>query len=333
MSSHFIPRMTKALRPFVVAALLLLGGLALGLGVLPVAQAVPITLLPISPQPTWLALLPDQATNTLPDSTHEFTATVLSQYGIPMQGVQVSFSTDFGQFEGDDAYVEVQTNEFGLATVTIVSATAGTAHIRAWLDDGDDTYESGELTDDPSTKIWQEAGQLDFGDAPDSYGTLLASDGARHVIVAGRQLGLAVDGESDAQAPLDASGDDVNGLDDEDGVVLQPILVPGTMAAVVVHGGPSGGLLDAWIDFDGNGVFDHPGEHLFAGTSQALTPGVNFPLSFQVPSEATVGTTYARFRLSTLGSLSPAGLATDGEVEDYVVTVQELPQGTGTVVL
>jgi hypothetical protein len=261
-------------RPPLLVIAALLAGLALAFGVVLLAQAAPATVLQL-PEPTYLALLPDQVTNTLPDSTHEFTATVLSQYGIPMQGVMVSFSTDFGQFQGDGQYVEVQTNVFGQAGVTIVSATAGTAHIRAWLDDGDDTYESGELTDDLSTKVWQEADQPDFGDAPDSYGTLLASNGARHTMVAGRQLGLTVDGESDAQLPLDASGDDVNGLDDEDGVVLPPILVLGFPAAVVVDGGPLGGMLDAWIDFNGNGVFDHPGEHLFGGTSRALTSGPN----------------------------------------------------------
>jgi hypothetical protein len=87
---------------------------------------------------------------------------------------------------------------------------------------------------DEAIKIWQQTAQPDFGDAPDSYGTLSTSNGARHTIVAGFRLGSAVDGESNAQLPLDASGDDVSGLDGEDGVVLQPILVPGLPAAVVV---------------------------------------------------------------------------------------------------
>ena len=43
----------------------------------------------------------------------------------------------------------------------------------------------------PSTHIaeWR-CPSLDYGDAPDSYATLLASDGARHDVVAGLYLGV-----------------------------------------------------------------------------------------------------------------------------------------------
>jgi hypothetical protein len=318
----------------VVAALVT--GLALVLGVVLLAQATPATALQLDPVPTTLTLWPDQAINTLPaDTLHQFTALVLSQHGLPMEGVQVSFSTDSGQFQGNGQYVEVLTDQFGQATVTVISTTVGTASIRAWIDDdGGDDYDDGELTDDPSTKTWQEAEHPDFGDAPDSYGTLSASIGARHIITPLHHLGLTVDGEPDGQPSPNANGDDLNGSPDEDGVALQPILVPGTSATVVVNGGPSGGKLDAWIDFNDNKSFDHPAEHLFGGTSQALTPGVNPPLSFTVPATATTGiTTCARFRLSINGGLSPTGPAPDGEVEDYLALIQELPEGSGTIVL
>ena len=39
-------------------------------------------------------------------------------------------------------------------------------------------------------------------------------------------------------------------------------------------------------------------------------------VTFDVPSSAVAGTTYARFRLSTSGDLGVGGLAPDGEVED-----------------
>src|SRR5205085_2539427 len=48
----------------------------------------------------------------------------------------------------------------------------------------------------------------DFGDAPDSYGTTLARDGARAGILAGFHLGALEDGEPDGQPTPDATGDD-----------------------------------------------------------------------------------------------------------------------------
>jgi hypothetical protein len=61
---------------------------------------------------------------------------------------------------------------------------------------------------------------LDYGDAPASYGTLLADDGARHQIVSGFHLGATVDADFDGQPTIGADGDDNDGLDDEDGVVF-----------------------------------------------------------------------------------------------------------------
>ncbi len=78
-------------------------------------------------------------------------------------------------------------------------------------------------------------------------------------------------------------------------------------------------MLDAWIDFDANGLFDHPAEHLFGGTSLGVVAGPNPPIPFLVPASATMGTTYARFRLSMNGGLNPTGYAPDGEVEDYII--------------
>ena len=51
-----------------------------------------------------------------------------------------------------------------------------------------------------------------------------------------------------------------------------------------------------------------------------------------MPAGATVGVTYARFRLSTAGGLQPFGFAPDGEVEDYRVTIEAAPT-TGTIII
>ena len=61
----------------------------------------------------------------------------------------------------------------------------------------------------------------DFGDAPDpTYSTLSVSNGASHLISPSVYLGSRVDGEFDGQPNALATGDDSNGVDDEDGVVF-----------------------------------------------------------------------------------------------------------------
>jgi hypothetical protein len=162
--------------------------------------------------------------------------------------------------------------------------------------------------------------ELDFGDAPDpTYPTFLASDGARHVIVSRYYLGYSIDPESDGQPTALADGDDQAGWDDEDGVTFSGGLVTGSVASIVVVAS-SVGFLDAWIDFNRDGDWADPGEQIFAG--QALSQGSN-TLSFTVPGNAQGGDTYARFRFSSCGGLSYVGGATDGEVEDYTVGIEE----------
>jgi hypothetical protein len=161
---------------------------------------------------------------------------------------------------------------------------------------------------------------MDFGDAPNTtYPTRLASNGARHIIVSGVYLGRSVDGESDGQPNANATGDDLADTDDEDGVVFLTALVQGQPASVQVTASRQGAL-NAWIDWNGDGDWDDSGEQV--ATDVSLSAGVN-TLSIEVPARATVGKTFARFRFSTIRGLRYNGLASDGEVEDYQVEVQE----------
>jgi hypothetical protein len=166
---------------------------------------------------------------------------------------------------------------------------------------------------------------VDFGDAPDSYVTSLASGGPRH-IAAGPILGAVRDIEQDAPAPLDGLGDDVTdtgSMDDEDGVNFAPISAGQWQASatVTVSNAPDGARLDAWIDFNGDGSWDESGERIADGI--AVSDGANL-VTFDVPSTAAVGGTYARFRLSTAGHLGPGGPASDGEVEDHRIQIAEI---------
>lgn len=168
--------------------------------------------------------------------------------------------------------------------------------------------------------------QLDFGDAPDpTYPTYLAGDGARHVITPGVRMGLLIDAELDGQPDATATGDDNSNLDDEDGVVFPKSLIIGATGQVDVTVS-TGGYVSAWMDFNRDGDWADAGEQILA--VQAVATGVNF-LSFSIPSAALPGTTFTRFRFTTLQNvISYTGVVANGEVEDYQVTLQEESEAT-----
>ena len=162
----------------------------------------------------------------------------------------------------------------------------------------------------------------DYGDAPLPYPTLHGSEGARHVAT-GPRLGSNRDVEPDGQPTAAADGDDSTGTsDDEDGVTFGSTIMVGQLDASVtvnVQNAPSGARLDAWIDFNADGTWGGPFEQI-ADTVAVVTGGNT--ITFDVPSWAVNGPTYARFRLSTTGDPAPTGQADDGEVEDYLVAIE-----------
>lgn len=167
---------------------------------------------------------------------------------------------------------------------------------------------------------------IDFGDAPDTtsggpwhYPTRQTEDGSRHGVV-GLYLGASSDAEADGQPSLQAAGDDQNG-DDEDGVALAPLLLGQETSWGVEASGP--GFLNAWVDWNADGDWDDPGEHVLA--DRALVAGANAGLAIDVPADATSGTTFGRFRFASVPGLGTTGLAPDGEVEDYALTIGPPP--------
>ena len=176
-------------------------------------------------------------------------------------------------------------------------------------------FESSEAT----ITILNDDGAIDFGDAPESYSTLLEDNGARHLISSDFpvRLGTTVDAEEEGQASKNSDGDDLLFSQDEDGVSFTTTISQGTMATVVVEiTAPEGTdpdlecYLDAWIDFKGEGNWDGLQDKIFDG--QPVSIGTN-TLTFEVPSSAVPGLTNARFRLSSTG-----GLAYTGQVIGWV---------------
>ena len=110
---------------------------------------------------------------------------------------------------------------------------------------------------------------------------------------------------------------------DEDGAFFGGIGVNSSVAAVNIElSGASEGRVDAWIDFNRDGDWDDPNEKILS--NQQVNLGLQ-TINYDLPSGLTAGDNYARVRISSGGGLGPSGLADDGEVEDYVVTIGEAP--------
>jgi hypothetical protein len=171
------------------------------------------------------------------------------------------------------------------------------------------------------------ADEYDWGDAPDDaahfYRTLDANSGAHHLYNPDYYLGNEIDTEKDGQPNPPADGDDTTGpaADDEDGVVFGSALAQGQTAKVDVTAS-NFGYVNAWLDYNQNGTWGDPWEHVFV--DEPVGPGLN-TLFLNVPATALPGATYMRVRFSSEEGLPFYGGAPDGEVEDYLVGIEELP--------
>ncbi len=213
---------------------------------------------------------------------------------------------------------------------------------------------------DPPTGDYEEEDDVsncivcfDFGDAPNDYGTLFGSNGARALYWPnGPRLGSLIDRELNAYAAVNrsspATGDNVNNLDDEDGIVINgnTSLAGGTTATVdiTVSNSPFGTFVNGWFDFDNDGVFDANESifdpSVFVSATNGLTSGGFAPgngtytVTINVPDFEDNGSgysvndlVYSRFRMSSFASqvASPIGVSLDGEVEDYSSVLGALP--------
>lgn len=230
-------------------------------------------------------------------------------------------------------------------------AVVGPPSIEPIADLAGNSLEPNRITGETAFTILMPNIQLDFGDAPVTYGTLIADRGAHHTVQGSQlpRLGSFIDTEPNGQ-PTDQ--DDVDGIDDEDGLFLgtlidgantytvftsssvvdpndvQPAEVIGFLNPLDASGANVGiqiagqGFLSAWIDFNQNGQFDNS-ERVIDGLAVAGDPinGSVITVNIPVPSSAVDGKTWMRLRVSESPTLTPLGLATGGEVEDYQVEV------------
>jgi hypothetical protein len=126
-----------------------------------------------------------------------------------------------------------------------------------------------------------------------------------------------VDAEASITPNTAASTDDTTGADDEDGVTVPASITPGQSATVTAYVNNALGAtayLNAWIDFNNDGVFNDSlvtlgGERL--ESARTIAPGTTTAtaqnITFTVPSAASVGTQRGvRLRVSDQSATSPA---------------------------
>jgi hypothetical protein len=173
---------------------------------------------------------------------------------------------------------------------------------------------------------------VDYGDAPNSYGTLKGSNGAAHTITGNLTLGMTRDKETNGQPGPNANLDGA----DEDGVTFPTTLEmsPTQALPAYVDVYSSGvGKLDIWLDLNRNGVFDHNATEHLGNRSWPVKAGVN-RIFFTIPAGTPNFATMMRFRLTSQGhaAVLPTGRANDGEVEDYIVHVRPVLAAVSPVI-
>ncbi len=168
--------------------------------------------------------------------------------------------------------------------------------------------------------------KTDFGDAPATYDPA-TGDPATHEMDSTLRIGAAEDREFLKKG--------VTGVEDtDDGISFLSIFDPQTQTYLVQvkvynHTGANATLI-AWLDYNGNGVFNS-GEAITPITVSSSTslqsiwlwwPGIVSPL-------ANGSFTYLRVRLTStsngMTTSTPNGFYSDGEVEDYKVLVDHFP--------
>jgi uncharacterized repeat protein (TIGR01451 family) len=211
---------------------------------------------------------------------------------------------------------------------------------------GGDTFNPGTLQSVPIAPLFASFSNTcgvsgtDYSDAPTS-GTAPNGTGtnnygnATHTFLSTLKLGAAIDSETASIANATASGDGT----DDDGITLPNLSTGATSysipAANIIATGT--GTLHAWIDFNKNGTFD-TGEYKSVAVNSNTPAGA---LSWSGITIGAVGNTFARFRLtsdSSVTSATPSGNASNGEVEDYQVsivkqTINNTPSATSCSVL
>lgn len=283
-----------------------------------------------------------------------------------------------GSFEPDELIQQAVTVPYG---VQLIPASSGTqTYSLSWLNDvatvNNQTYgvrlrvTTEILEDDTNTATIDErslgfaangevedyfltANNLDLGDAPDSYQTLILSDGPAHAYVSNLYLGAAtIDSDVTVTPSINSDSDDNTSTDDETGIDQPLPLVSASATSFSVelsayNASGSMATLVAWLDKNQDGRFsaDEVVDDLNVAangtpfTNATFSPD-NYPtgsdnrtnkvtLTWNGLSGLSQGTMGLRIRIAntSLNTNDWGGFANGGEVEDYTVSIGEFDFG------
>ncbi|RUM72127.1 MAG: hypothetical protein DSZ09_02020, partial [Sulfurovum sp.] len=177
---------------------------------------------------------------------------------------------------------------------------------------------------------------FDYGDAPDSYATDRNNSngegrGPSHALYDkienpyDLRLGTKIDADVNGVPSVNADGDDINKEQDEDGINMPSIMAADTTMVIpvkITSSTNTSGYLNAWIDWNKNGIFDE--NERITPKDTAVKIGMN-NITVKVPISVIAGESYARFRLckDVDECSTPKGEASNGEVEDYKTILKE----------
>ncbi|WP_058119740.1 GEVED domain-containing protein [Photobacterium kishitanii] len=229
----------------------------------------------------------------------------------------------------------------GLSGVTLAPHRMSYMRVRLTTDTLTSSDWMGGASDGEVEDYLLAIGLGDLGDAPDSYGTDRVDlngegVGPLHIVEVTPVVYLgAIAPDDEANGFVDgidntgkATDDDVAGVnDDEDGVTIPTIITaqPSVPVQLItrVHT-DANATLYGWIDFNRNGVFDAATEAATPISLIAADDDTDQALTFTVPSDVVPGISYLRVRIcrDSTNCSTPHGLANDGEIEDYQLTLE-----------
>lgn len=263
--------------------------------------------------------------------------------GVPIQmsttGQNLPSNEQFGAVYMDNqSNMYVKSNNSGKTykITNVLDRTAGAAHVVSVFEDNTRTSANNDAA---GCSAAAPPIHGDFGDAPDTYSTIGASDGPRHLMPALTNQGtqppplVSLGDRTGMTSEVDAEINSTATMDQDNGATPSSIVTTSatnqTISSYsitlnnVYNASGQTAYISGWIDWDNNGSFD-AGEIQTATISSSTATNRSVILTWNnvtLTGPTSDAGTYARFRISTRQAtiLQPTGQAPDGEVEDYYI--------------